>query len=320
MLRRFHFSQTVLPLMLAFASFSARCNKDETVAPVPVQLGGGEALVYASNGPSTCPTAYPTKRNAGTVVVCGNAQVDFSTVTRVECAGAGIDCNMLYGCMAQRLSLCDATSTTANCGGDGPPVFGCRAVSGCIWFTNGCLANGFDPSSCPVGDICCEGTDGGGSAAYTDFALAGSASDFIDDYGDSMIGLDDAFVLNVVEAEPAGFTGPSITCPAPDAHPFLCGSTTWALVSNAAASPPWFVGRQDFGSYGFTLERRTLASGETKGRVCLYSHVEEKVAACPATPPAEPHCATAGTLTLGTGSGRAEFTYGSGTWVVDFLR
>lgn len=299
---------------------AAGCSKETISPPYAATLGGGEVWIYTPNGPSSCPSDHPQRRVAGDAVVCGAPGVDFAAVTRFECAEASLDCDALYGCTAKKLSLCDATTTTADCGGDGPAVFACRSVSGCIWFTHGCLANGFEASLCPIDDVCCASADGGGLTAYPDsVALAGSASDFIDDYGTGFIGLDDGFTLDVVEADPSGFTGPAITCPAPDAHPFLCGSTTWVLVANAAQTQPWFVGRQDLGSYGFTIDRRTLQNGMTKARVCMYSHADAPSATCPLTPPSEPHCATSGTLTIGTSSARAEFVYGSATWVVDFL-
>lgn len=308
-------------VLLAIVFVGAGCRGEATSRPIRVSLGGGEALSYPRRGPSSCPSDYPVRRVVGQGVVCAEERVDFGAVTRAECVMGGVDCDGLHGCVAKHLSRCDATSTTADCGGSGPPVFACRSATGCMWFTHGCLAIGYDPSLCPVDDICCHPADGGGTSAFaTSFELAGSASDFIDDYGTGYIELDDHFVLDVTEAEPPGFTSPSITCPSSEAHPVLCGNTTWNPVSNAAQTTPWFVGRRDLGAYGFTIEQRRLADGRTRGRVCLYSHTDEKIAACPATPPATPRCATAGTLTLGATGGRAAFTFQSGTWVVDFLR
>lgn len=46
----------------------------------------------------------------------------------------------------------------ADCGGDGEPIVGCGVegspFGGCLWFTGGCVAEGFETGSCVPGEVC----------------------------------------------------------------------------------------------------------------------------------------------------------------------
>src|SRR5262245_54408039 len=61
------------------------------------------------------------------------------------------------GCPGPQPALADcfAGNFFADCGGDGEPRLACSDTEGCMWFSGGCVAAGFEASSCPADDICC---------------------------------------------------------------------------------------------------------------------------------------------------------------------
>lgn len=65
---------------------------------------------------------------------------------------------MALGC-APELSECERGGFYADCGGDGDPRYACRDDDDCLWFSGGQVASGFQASSCPASDVCCNDGD-----------------------------------------------------------------------------------------------------------------------------------------------------------------
>ncbi len=97
-----------------------------------------------------------------------------------------LGCLLLAGCGAPPATGADCTGAArsladcfigdyyAECGGSGPPRFGCMPdASQCMWFTGGCAPDGFVLSSCDASDVCClpGATEPGGSTTRWPFAL-----------------------------------------------------------------------------------------------------------------------------------------------------
>lgn len=60
------------------------------------------------------------------------------------------------------LAECGLGVYSADCGGDGEPVFACEPESAtCRWFRGACVAEGFVVSDCPASDRCCHATPEG---------------------------------------------------------------------------------------------------------------------------------------------------------------
>ena len=81
------------------------------------------------------------------------------------------------------LAMCSQTALSATCPStdDEGSRFACRDDGMCLWFTNGCVAEGFEASSCPASNICCVGlwpfeTQGEPTSVYSLFYAFGTAA------------------------------------------------------------------------------------------------------------------------------------------------
>lgn len=314
-------------LALALVSLTS-CDE-----PTPLPLGGGNALVVDAD--ATCPDAYPNRHPAGEHVICGDEGFSVAATTRVACADAGIDCDALYGCTPMPLSACEATRTTADCGGEGPPTFACEpghAGAGCRWYVRGCLADGAIASPCPSDDLCCVGQNAGAppdTATFAPFAsdVGGSfgsananyaAGLFTSRFGTAPIGLDDDFTFAVTATDPPSATGVVVTCPNPTLDPF-CAWEPKQSFSNGA-SDFGVSASMGFGTSGYTVEIRTVL-GVEKARVCSFSVTDLAVTTCTTdAPPARGRCFSDGLVELGTSRIRVTVPTGEGDVILELPR
>lgn len=318
-------SMTILSrryLFVPWVAWAIACA--EGGPPRALELGGGHAIVLRSSD-ATCPAGFDARHEAGDAIVCGDAAFTVAQVTRGECADHDLDCDALYGCVVQPLSACDSTSTTADCGGEGPTTLGCVAApftTGCRWFVGGCVADGFAASPCPAEDLCCEQGSWGQPTAYPDVDGASNypgyaAGSFTSSYGAEPIALDAGFGMTVSEVEPPAATDIVITCPTPTADPFLC--TSAGTLGSSGSDAGFTVFGSGLGTSGFVIDLRSI-DGTTKARACHYLIPDSAVNACHDDATAGANCTAEGTVELGAERVRVTAIFGASTWVLEFPR
>jgi hypothetical protein len=110
-------------------------------------------LLAVFSGLAGCTSATPVTEDAG----FGDSASSEMDARATYDSGAASQCP---GSVRPSLSECVAGSTYAECEGSGEPRFACSAHR-CLWFSNGCIAEGFVPSECPPSDPCCVAAPGG---------------------------------------------------------------------------------------------------------------------------------------------------------------
>jgi len=209
--------------------------------------------------------------------------------------------DLVPACVGPSLELCESTSTSADCGGDLAPVFGCDDTR-CRWFVGGCVAEGFVSSRCESGALCCERGSSGAHAVYglqTDSSVAVRAAAFVVDHGPTSIGLDEGFALDVTSSGDAAPVESSIVCDDARHHPALCERPGSTLVLTSSGESDLRLLYADAPATGVEIERR-IVDGVEKARVCAVSDLQSSPD-CPSYLPDETHCATSGTVAVGAG-------------------
>ncbi len=203
------------------------------------------------------------------------------------------------GCAAPTaLGECFVGDFFAECGGAAAPRLACQDER-CLWFTGGCVANGFVPSDCPADDVCCHAGwpylagsagDPGGPALHPTLFALGTAPWDRDTALRLTVTIDEA-----VAARPGGATcgGPDLglggNTPCSGAGAELAvGALPGTLILAAVRGPlvgwtPW-------------IEVIADSQGARRARGCAYAFTDTAEASCPDR--AAPVCADAGEVRL----------------------
>ena len=200
---------------------------------------------------------------------------------------------------------CVAGSTWARCGGEEAPRFGCGGQR-CFWFEGGCVAEGFEVSSCPADDLCCVPS---GESGYPFDPPPSEPSEggvdvtsFLVGWGATPWSRERARDVSVELAAREPIEGPTASCsPAGDPGFMrgICecpteGMRQWSegvlvavVRSSCVAIPSWEL----------SVEITRDDDDSLHARVCRVGTTDVGIAACP-VPEREPVCADAGIITL----------------------
>lgn len=194
------------------------------------------------------------------------------------------------------LTSCYVGFMFAECGGDGPARLACREYE-CLWFTGGCIADGFVASPCPAEDICCLGE--------WPFNEPGQPSTlFLQFYAFGTTPWDRALSVNVtaeLDASVSGTTS-SLTCTGPDLG--LGGNSPCTGASadvTTVVKPGTLVmagnsGAGIAGWYPWIEFLRDDESATLTARFCAYAFRDTLDDVCPSRD--LPVCASAGSVRL----------------------
>lgn len=204
------------------------------------------------------------------------------------------------------IEACERGVAWADCGGDGAPRFACSGFD-CLWFTGGCVAEGFVASPCPATDLCCQSTSSG-SAAGPFSPVTGSERDFgvhavTLGWGTEPWDAQREAHLSVSVAVLPTASRPSLACDAPgellvdapcDAGPTHTSAGTSMRGHVATAYVGWSAGT--YAGHGLVIEVFDLDGSPRRARVCAVPFSDAATGGC--ATPAPRGCAVSGTVTL----------------------
>ena len=197
---------------------------------------------------------------------------------------------------------CDRGIAWADCGGVGTGSrFACQG-SDCRWFANDCVARGYEPSSCPVGDMCCHANtayEGGLTGSMRDFGVSALALGWGTQAWDRARDRD----LSVTVGTTAVATRPSIDCDGAGA--LLAGSACGSPMIRASAGERGgvviggvSVDGATFGGRTITLELIPDATGAMAARVCSVPFSDAATGTCSDAAVSPRGCATSGAVRI----------------------
>jgi len=196
----------------------------------------------------------------------------------------------------ETLGGCEVRSSThADCGGSGAPVFGCDLYSdldpiGCRWFATDCVPAKFEASACPNEALCCKG-----GTPYEGTITGGplGTRSFLSTYGTTPIPIDWNVSLSVaIDSTVTPATTPMLTCVGHD-----CGAPTFV---SRAGRGTFTVETQLAGVdlHLFVIDIVESGSG-LAGRICEVTlSNDDDGFACPNNPSPRAYCALSGTITI----------------------
>jgi hypothetical protein len=195
----------------------------------------------------------------------------------------------------------------ADCGGDGPPVLGCRLTNDCRWFVHGCVAEDYETSSCSAERTCCIPNKKRGPQGSWPFAITSFMTErpFSDQLSESLSawgrhGWDVASHLTLpVDVEP-GLPGlsPYVRCTGVAEDPGPCDAGLLD-VSTPRTNSFYFTFRSPraLPTWALSVEVVDDRAGQLLARVCRVPAFDVQPAGVCA-PQREAECATAGRLVL----------------------
>lgn len=200
------------------------------------------------------------------------------------------------------LAECESGIVWSDCGGRGAePRFACRELD-CRWFAHGCVADGFEVSSCPASDVCCHGGSpyaGAPTGTPRDFGVSAATLGWGTEPWDAARERN----LPVTVGPTRTSTRPAITC-AP-ASGLLDGSACQAAPSSVSAtyrSGPGVtiasVGQgPGYAGHLIAVEITRDATDAPRARVCSVPFADAATGLC--QPGAQPRgCATSGSVAV----------------------
>jgi hypothetical protein len=192
---------------------------------------------------------------------------------------------------------CDTGLAWADCGGTaGEPLFACTSTTHeCRWFAGGCVAQGYEASSCPAADLCCHE---GGPYEPGSIAHALDTSSFTLAWGTEPWDEVRERNVDVVLAPPSG-PRPSLACAGAVVR---TGSPCATDLADVGIYPRvsdrgfvvYVVPPPNLGGESYTVELE--GTGTASARVCTLPFDDTGNTTCDGGRPRA--CATAGTLTV----------------------
>lgn len=223
------------------------------------------------------------------VMVVAGCSSDAPTETDLGCEGPG-----------PAIEDCARGYFFAECGGTGEPKLACAdrgdARDECYWFSGGCVARGFSPTTCPADDVCCHDASSGDRGwPYPESKFPGVYERL---YAFGLGPWDRTRAMNVdVEIDPT-LTAAGNAWTTCDEVPSLSGA------SPCEAPEPGYSS----GTLGATLVLLSQSSGlfgwnplieidpmTQRARVCAYRYTDVSQLSCTVS---DAVCADAGTVTL----------------------
>jgi hypothetical protein len=200
------------------------------------------------------------------------------------------------------LAECESGLVWSDCGGSGAdPRFACHG-SDCRWFANGCVAEGFEASSCPASDLCCHAGspyEGAPTGSERDLGVSSTTLGWGVEPWDAARERN----LSVVVGPTSSATRPALTCA--EASSLLEGSACQVAPSEIHAGflqqegvTIAYVGRgPGYGGHTIMVEITHDQAGTPRARVCSVPFQDASRGICEAGE--QPRgCATSGSVTI----------------------
>jgi hypothetical protein len=195
----------------------------------------------------------------------------------------------------------------ADCGGSGPPVLACSFANDCRWFVHGCVAEGYETSSCSPERACCIPNKRRGEAGLWPFfepsfmtarPFADQLSQNLTAWGRAGWDVERHLTIPVEIAPRLPAASPQVRCAGTGQDPGPCDAGLLD-VANPRSNSLYFTFRAPApASWALSVEVIDDRIGQLRARICRVPVPAATTAAGDCGANFEPECARSGSLVL----------------------